>query len=198
MKTFIETIKIKDGRFYNLNLHLERMNRTTEHFFKSPILLPVHDKDIPYEMRSGLIKCRVSYSKDIIGIEFEKYQLRKIESLKLIIDNSISYTYKLADRSIFHTADKQKDGSDEILIIKNDFITDTSFSNIVLRNSQGLFTPDTPLLKGVKRELLLRNNIIKECPIRIDSLKDFTHIHLINAMIDFEDNVALPVSNIIR
>lgn len=198
MKTFIETIKIKDGKFYNLNLHLERMNRTTEHFFNSPILLPVRDKDIPYEMRSGLIKCRVTYSKDIIGIEFEKYQLRKIRSLKLITNSNIDYSYKSADRTEFRIHNEQKGDADEILIIKNDFITDTSFSNIVLRNSQGLFTPDTPLLKGVKRELLLRNGIIKECPIRIDFLKDFTHIHLINAMIDFEDNVALPISNIIR
>ena len=89
-----------------------------------------------------------------------------------------------------------KDEDDDILIVKNGLITDSSFCNIIFKNEEGLFTPLNPLLKGTKRQYLLDKNIIKEREIYLQNLNEYNEVILINAMIDIEDNINLKVENI--
>ena len=86
---------------------------------------------------------------------------------------------------------------EKIVIVKQGFITDTSYANIVFFDGHKWFTPVSPLLKGTKRTFLLDKKIIEETEIRIDDLEKFKKARLINAMIDFEDKVEILVENII-
>ncbi len=191
--TFSEAIKVRDGVFYNLPLHEARMNRTARHFFGYNRPLDLTFDMIPPEFRTGLVKCRVVYDHSgITGIEFAPYTFRKIKTVAIMRDDTIDYTYKSTDRSRLNVL-LANSGCDEIIIVKNGLVADASSSNIVLEDSTGtLYTPSTPLLAGTKREYLLRMGIIHERDIHPEALLADTKIHLINAMIDLEDNIVLP------
>ena len=184
MKQFVETIKIKDGKVLNLLCHQERMNRTIAHFFPtneypllSSILHPTPDMTFH--------KARVVYGEHgIEDIQYSPYAMRAIHSLKLIIDDTIDYTYKSTDRSALNRLVAQKGECDDILIVKDGLLTDTSFTNIALWDGSHWLTPRTPLLKGTKRALLLNKGTIREVDLTIDDLCRCKRISLINAMID--------------
>jgi len=59
-----------------------------------------------------------------------------------------------------------------------------------------LFTPSTPLLRGTKREKLIREGIIIEKKIHIDSLSDYKRIFLINAFRDINFDNYVDIKNI--
>jgi len=197
MCLLFETIKVKDGNFYNLHYHSERMNNSRRILFNSKDYIYLQTLlVVPENCGSGVFKCRVEYSQDINKIEFLPYEIRKIETLQLIIDNEIDYKFKFTDRSRFEELKKQTKVSD-ILIIKNGYITDTSFSNIVFFDGKNWITPSTSLLEGTKRKELLQKGIILEKEIHQDDLKKFTKAKLINAMLDMEDSEEINISRII-
>ena len=39
---------------------------------------------IPWEMKHGVVKCRILYSSSIEKVEFQQYTCRKVSSLKLV------------------------------------------------------------------------------------------------------------------
>lgn len=193
---FIETIKVKDGSFCNLSLHSRRAIRTSEIHFGVSLNFDIPTDIIPMDMRIGIVKCRILYSDTVESITFEPYRFRPITNLALVYDNDIDYTYKSEDRSRLQSLVSQKGNCDEILIVKNGYITDTSYSNIVLENNEGLFTPSTPLLAGIKRQLLIDAGTIIEKDIKVDDLHKYSRAYLINAMIDLDDNVGVSSTNV--
>ena len=145
----------------------------------------------------GLVKCRIIYSKQIEKIEFIPYQLPNIQSLKIIVDDKINYDRKYLDRNHLDQLFQQKENCDDILIVKNELITDTYFANIVFYNGVDWITPAKPLLEGTQRAMLLEKRIIKTANIQLEDLRSFEKTRLINAMIRFEDELEFPINNII-
>lgn len=121
------------------------------------------------------------------------YTIRKIQTFKLVHNNDIDYSKKFADRSVLDSLVQQKGDCDEILIVQNGLITDTSFSNIIFKKENVWVTPKTPLLKGTCRARLLEKGIIEPADIEISHLKQFSHFMLINAMLDFDETRAFPL-----
>lgn len=193
---FIETIKVNNGVFYNLPLHLARLQNTTIQVFGRAPQLNLSPDLVPPSLRQGLVKCRVLYADEIVSVTFEPYQLRPITSLALVECNNIDYSYKSANRSIFEHLLRSKGDCDDILIVKNGLITDTSYTNLVFENQDGLFTPHNCLLEGVKRQSLLEKKIIEKKCISIHDLSSYTSVYLINAMIDLEDKVCIAVESL--
>lgn len=146
--------------------------------------------------QKGLQKCRIKYANEIIEIGFFPYTFPKINSLKILVDNDIDYSFKYDDRSALNLLYKQRETCDDILIIKNGLITDTSYANILFYNGKDWLTPEKPLLKGTQRAKLLSEEKIKTADIRLEDLKYFTNARLINAMIRFEDEVDIPIHKI--
>jgi 4-amino-4-deoxychorismate lyase len=112
------------------------------------------------------------------------------------VDNDIRYDFKYADRDNINVLYSQKDKADDILIVKNEKITDTSFCNIALLNSESWFTPRSPLLNGIMREKLVEQNIISIKDININELDRYSKIALFNAMIPWENKICLSIENI--
>ncbi|RLD55094.1 MAG: hypothetical protein DRJ05_13520 [Bacteroidetes bacterium] len=195
---FFETIKLEGNKLLNLDYHQKRMDKTRLEVLglKEPIQL-CKKILIPKELSAKIMKCRVTYSGQIENIEFEIYNPRKIKTLKIIIDNDIVYNYKFYDREQLNNLLKQKGVCDEILIVKNGLISDTSFSNIVFFDGRKFITPSQPLLKGTKRQKLLDTDKIKEEAIRLSDLKNFQSAYLINAMLDFESAVKIKMEDIV-
>jgi|DewCreStandDraft_4_1066084.scaffolds.fasta_scaffold25209_1 4-amino-4-deoxychorismate lyase len=197
MSLLLETIKIQDSEYQNLEYHNARMNRSrkillscTEHIDLQEVLPKLKlTKDQIY-------KCRILYDYKINKIDIQSYRLKIVRSLKVIESSTIDYSHKFADRQMIEDL-KRNVEEDDILIVKNGYITDTSYANIIFREGEQWITPATPLLRGTKREKLLRENKIIEQIITVSDLKKYSEARLINAMLDIENSVPIPIMNII-
>ena len=183
---FLETICIQNGVVQNLQAHVKRMRETAAHFnFSAPDISNL-ETFVPKSIKKcAKVKCRIVYHTKINNITFEKYIPKVVKSLKLV-NASPDYSFKFSDRTILNALLSQKGDADEILIVRNGYITDTSYSNVVFRKKNDFFTPDTYLLNGTKRQLLLQNGIIREKQITVENLDEFEEIFLINAMLGLE------------
>jgi 4-amino-4-deoxychorismate lyase len=194
---FLETICINRAKIYNLEGHIARMQQTAAHFhFQAPVL-PNLLLLLPAELSDTKVKCRVCYNENLIDVSFEKYYPKRVHSLKLV-EASPDYSFKYADRKVLNKLLEHRGDADEILITCNGLITDTSFSNVVFRQGEHLFTPDSFLLNGTKRQELIRNGIIIERKITMDLLHEYESVYLINAMLDIEETVPLATTCISR
>ena len=196
---FIEVIKVENGVFVNPQPHIERIFCTTLHFFSTPLSIELNNNIIPAHLRTvDIVKCRVVYGSEIVSIDFEPYKMRTINSLSLADHNTIDYTYKYHNRDAINKLRAMHSESDDILIIKNAQITDTSFSNVVFKDHAGnLYTPKSTLLAGTKRRQLLNAGIIHEKEIKVSDIKSYVGVYLINAMIDIEDDIFVGTDAII-
>ena len=198
MYRLLETIKIKDGVMQNVFLHNQRMNNSRLLLFGKDNFINLEEEiDLEDDDFDGIFKCRVLYSNAIEIVEILPYQIKKINTLKMVIDNSISYDYKFEDRKDIANLYLKKENYDDVLIIKDGFVTDTSYCNIVFDTGNKLITPSTPLLKGVKRQQLLNEKIIEEQEIKQTDIKLFSRAFLINSMFDLDDKMEIAVKNII-
>lgn len=196
MKTFSEAIKMNDSTFFNLEYHQKRINRTLQHFYQTEIDISIIKDIIPSYAKEGLFKCRVVYSDIIEKVEFIPYFFRYLGEIGVVTDDEINYSYKYTDRSKINEL-LQKSGCDDIIIVKNGFVTDSSFSNLVFKSSKGFFTPRDCLLPGTKRQLLLDKNLIKDIRIHVNDIHKFDEVYFINAMIDITDEMKIETSSLV-
>lgn len=192
---FLETICIDRGRVLNEAAHIDRMQRTAIHFGFQISTLPALASMLPPTLRYIKVKCRILYRESVQDITFEKYQPKRIQSLKLV-EATPRYGYKYADREELTRLLTRKGEADEILVTCKGLITDTTFSNVVFRQGEHYFTPDSWLLNGTKRQKLLREGRIIEKRITCETLHEYDSVSLINAMLDIEDTIPVPVSSI--
>lgn len=192
---FLETICILNGEVQNIEAHKKRMHETAAYFRFIAPKLPEFETLLTDGLREAKVKCRVCYHNDIISIEFERYFARSIKSLKLI-NMFPDYSFKFSNRKAMNDLLKYRNGCDEILMVRDGLITDTSYSNVVFRKDNKFFTPNFPLLNGTKRQKLLENKVIKEAEISVDTIKQYERVWLINALLDIEDDISLPIEQI--
>ncbi len=141
-------------------------------------------------------KLRINYSQSKYSISLNKYFKKKIRSLQCLELNDYSYDLKYTDRSIIDKNYKLKSLSDDILIIKNGLVTDSSYCNIVFFDGLSWVTPKYPLLKGVQRNFLLKNKIIFKKKIKVSDISKYKSFVLINSMIEFNTNDAVNINKI--
>jgi len=197
MLQLIDTICYENGELHRLNLHDERISRSRKELFGSNNKLNISDFiQIPLDLINEKVKIRVTYSAEIEKVEYEKYVMRPFHSLKLINGDHIDYSYKYSDRSILNDLFLQRGNADDILIIKDGFITDTSYANIVCLKDGIWFTPSTPLLKGTRRESYLLSAKISSILIRPEDLEHYSEARIINAMISLEQSPGIRIENI--
>jgi 4-amino-4-deoxychorismate lyase len=155
--------------------------------------------EIPTDISTDIYKCKIIYSDTIKDVEFRKYTPRNVEKLRLVMDDEVEYAYKYLDRKQLDDLMREncKDENEDILIIKNGRITDTSYSNVALFDGKEWHTPKFPLLKGTKRAKLLYDNRIIEKDIMIYDLQNYEQIIFINAMLEFDTREAKLVSEIL-
>jgi len=199
MFQLIETICFENGAFQRIPLHENRMNRSRYHLFGRTKQLSLNRLlCIPESLIDQKTKCRVTYSDQVEEIEYEPYIPKKIRSLQLVRDDTIDYTFKLKDREQLNRLLNQRGHADEILIVKNGFITDTSYTNIAFLREGKWFTPASPLLSGTRREEYLQKNLLFPCMIRPDELHFYEEARLINAMLSLGDTEPIPTTSIFQ
>ncbi len=183
MSLFFESIKILDGKIYNLKYHNQRVKKTLHDIYHV-------DKDIELDdfikaPKKGLYKCKVVYSKTLQNISYSTYHPKEFKSFKLINSN-IEYNYKSVNRDQIDNLFAKRENCDDIIIIQDNLIKDTSIANIALFDGLKWFTPKTPLLKGTQRAKLLEEKIVFEKDLKLKDLEKSTKFAIINAMIGFK------------
>jgi len=198
MYLLLETIKVADRKLQNIDLHNERLNHSRKEIWGIDSRLALEKIiQIPDNVDNGIFKCRVLYGKEIEKVAFLPYQIKPIESLLIVEADQISYAYKFADRQeIEKLMPDSALAKTDILITQKGLIKDTSYANIVFFDGKKYITPLTPLLKGTKRELLLRKGQLIAQEISVQDLKKFQFAKIINAMIDLEESPIISISAI--
>ncbi len=197
MYPLVESLKLKDGIIQNLIFHKNRLNRSMEELFPTAEKIDLRKEiSIPETCRVGIYKVRILYGPFIDKIEFEPYQYRSIQSLKVVHHENIDYHLKYTDRQILQELYAQRGDCDDIIIVKNGLVTDSFAANLLFFDGQNWYTPTTPLLKGTKRQFLLDEGIISEKEIREEDIRNYQKVGLINAMIDLEEMPVVPVEKI--
>jgi len=181
---FLETIKIVDGEIFNLEYHQKRYKSVLDSLDVKEVQ-NLEDFINPPEW--GLYRCRLVYDADNIEVTFHEYKKRDITTLKLVFENDIDYKNKSIDREDIERLFSQRGDGDDILIIKDLFVTDTSIANIAFYTKEEKWiTPKNPLLKGTTRARLLDEGKLTEVDIKVHELRSFSKVALLNAMIDFD------------
>lgn len=194
MSRFIESICLQNGVFRNLDYHQRRMNVTRYKKFgleeEIDLLVILNQSNFP---KDGKHKVRIVYDEQIQEVEFLTYRVRPIHSIRLVENNEIEYRFKSEDR---HAFELMKDSivEDEIIIVQNGQITDTSYSNLVFFDGEKWVTPATYLLNGTMRQALLDVGQIVEEEVNPKDLNRFLSLKLINAMMDLNESPELTIS----
>lgn len=144
----------------------------------------------------SIYKCRVLYTQQIEKIEFHPYQPKPIQTLQCVIDNKISYEHKYENRTEINHLHRQRKEADDVLIIKNKMVTDTSYCTILFFDGTNWFVPRSSLLKGTQRQHLLDQQRIMETDILYQDIWTYSHFKLINSMLPFENTPVLSTLQI--
>ena len=197
MSPLVESIKLKDGKLFNLEYHQSRMNNALAELFPETRAIDLAKViSIPEDCSQGIFKVRVLYGPSVEAIEIEPYHFRTIRSLKVVHHESIDYHLKYTDRQILQELSVQRGDCEDIIIVKNGLVTDAFAANLIFFDGQKWLTPNSPLLKGTQRQLLLDQEIISEQEIREEDIPTFQKVGLVNAMINFEDMPVISIEKI--
>ncbi len=182
MQELFETIKIEDGKIFNLQWHNQRLNRSRLELFS--IDKPINLLDyIDSPPKQGLFRCRIIYATEVKSVEYLPYTPKKFKHFK-IVESNLEYDYKYSDRSELNRL--MVEGYDEIIIEKENLLTDTSIANIAFYDGKEWLTPKRPLLRGTTRERLLEEGFLTLKDIKKENIKEYSHFALMNAMIGFQ------------
>jgi 4-amino-4-deoxychorismate lyase len=197
MCRLLETIQLVDGQLQNAVYHNRRFNSSRRECFgivdEADLIELI---EIPEGFRKGIYRCRLLYDENSHIIQFIPYNYRQISSLKLVYDDVIDYHLKYADRTRLESLLGQRGDCDDIIIVKNGFLTDSSAANLVFFDGSGWYTPDTPLLRGTRRAALLDTGAIKESRITLENFRSFSNVGLINAFYGLGNMSVVPVQDI--
>ncbi len=181
---FFETIKIENAQVFYLSYHQKRYESVLRSF---GVYVYKNLEDYIDPPAKGLYRCRLVYKlhkkTHSIDVAYIPYKKKDIQSLQVVYDDTIEYRYKSTDRDRINKLFLAKGRCDDILIVKNSLVTDTSIANIAFYDSKRWITPKDPLLKGTTRERLLEEGFLSEKDIEVQELQHFSKIALLNAMI---------------
>ena len=189
-----ETLAINNGRILNLDYHNRRFKQGQLFLHCQTMIDDVADIiHIDDDFKDNLIRCRITYDKHGIKVQYFDYIPKNIQSFKLIECNYIDYTYKYDDRNLLNDLLSQKGDCDEIIIIKNGLVTDCSIGNLLFLKDDIWYTPNTPLLKGVQRAYLLDVGKIHLTAMHKNDICQYKKVMMINALNAFDENRAVSI-----
>lgn len=197
MSHLIETIRLEEGIFHNIDYHQRRVEDSFRALFRTKQIPDLQQllEGSSYP-QSGLFKCRIIYDDRSADVSFVPYTPRAIRKIRLVTDDNIEYPHKFKDRDALDNLYAMRGTCDDVLIVRRGEVTDSSFANIVFRKLDLWYTPARPLLPGTMRQRLLEKGKIQVMDIRMEQIPTFETFRLVNAMIGF-DSPEQDVGNII-
>lgn len=198
MCQLFETIKVKNGILENIDYHNSRVNKSRNELFgdnktwnlRSMITLPPLASSKTY-------RCKFVYNEVFKSVEFIPYTIKPLKTLQLVEVSNIDYGHKYLDRSVFDNIKLLNPHAADVIIVNNGNITDCTYANLVFFDGEKWITPSTPLLRGIKRQRYIDEQIVVERVIKPADLKHFYKMKIINAMIDLDESPEIDIENIV-
>lgn len=134
---------------------------------------------------TGLYRCRFLYDATDYHIEFHPYTPRQIASLRLVYDNTVHYPLKYTHREQLNSLFICREECDDVLIVKDGVLKDTTIANIALLIEGQWFTPQLPLLPGTTRARLLDEGFLLPAVLTPSDIPKAHKIAIMNAMMGF-------------
>ena len=198
----VESLCLIDGAVLRWPFHLARMQASCQALAWRDVSkeLPKHwataSAQMPEDCCQGRTMARIVYGAEgIRSITFRSYAPRLVRSLRLVEANHVDYALKSTNRRAIMECFDQRNGCDDVLMVRDKCFTDTSIANIALWHEQHRrwYTPARPLLRGTHRAFLLRaGTIFEDSALTLDRLSEFSRIRLFNAMLAWGE-IELPV-----
>ena len=186
MQSLLETFCLLDGSVLNVAYHEARVKQSLELAF--PIALMVNDilrEASRLGATSGRWRASITYSSHgIERIQIVPYIAPRIETLLLTPIAENFYCKKWANRDRLNSFKSPLPPGVEPLFTLLEQPTDTTFTNIIVERHNTLYTPESTLLAGPKRQKLLAERTVQPLPMIATALYAFEWIHLINAMLN--------------
>ncbi|MCT7609304.1 aminotransferase class IV family protein [Aliarcobacter butzleri] len=177
---YFETIKCEDFEVFNLDYHQKRVANT--------IGLNINLQEYINPISEELLRCKLIYDENgVVDVLYFPYKKREIKSFKIIFDNEIEYSKKYLNRAKLDELYEKRDDCDEVIIIKNEIVTDSTIANIAIFYENSWITSKNCLLDGTTRARLLEEKKLIEKDITLDMLKNASKVALMNAMIGFDE-----------
>jgi 4-amino-4-deoxychorismate lyase len=196
MCRLVESIKVEGGQLIHIEWHNLRFNEARREAFGVEQAVNLQDLIvIPEGLSCEVYKCRVLYKQQIEAVEFVPYTPRMVKTLRLVDGGAIDYHLKGENRTELNRLLLQKGEADDILIVKDGCITDTSYANIAFFDGCQWFTPDTYLLNGTQRRRLLAEGFLTEARVTPADLVKYSMAKPINAMLDWEKTHCVTIHN---
>jgi 4-amino-4-deoxychorismate lyase len=202
MFPLFETIAVEHFEPQRLHYHQQRMDESFLRYFhrENPFQLSALFRPETVDS-DGLLKWKVEYGLQGLNSTIEPYFPRTIRRVKLVeIDPDFDYSMKFSDRAYFDMLKNQNPGYDELILLKNGELTDSTFSNLILEAvSDGKwYTPSTPLLNGTQRQHLIDTSKVIPIPISIGQLSEYSKIYFVNAMLSLPDAPGIEIDEAIK
>lgn len=179
MQEYFETIKCEDFEIFNLSYHEKRVAKT--------IGLNLNLQEYIYPTTSQLLRCKLIYDNSgVLDVQFFPYVKREIKRFKIIFDDEIEYSKKYLNREKLDELFEKRENCDEIIIIKNGIVTDTTIANIAIFYENQWIISNDSLLEGTTKQRLIEEKKLILKDITLQMLQDSSKIALLNAMIDFD------------
>ena len=196
----LESGQVWNGRWLFWEFHWERICRSIREVWPemgTPTWLGELKREIGEQVKGEyfrrwptgreLVRGRLLYSPTFLKVELEELKPRQFRKFKIVEGGELDYHLKWADRRELERLKREGEGADEVIILKNGVVTDTTISNLAFwdRERRVWITPATPLLKGTTRERLLRRGVLKEAEIGVEELPRFNLIGMLNGVLGF-------------
>lgn len=197
MYPLFESLALLDGEVQNLHYHILRYTKAYEEYYGySPKIGLLENLNLALP-DDGLYKLKVEYSDNGKKASCSKYSAKSTTSLKMVNVCDLDYHLKYTDRTALNKLYDSREMCDDVLIINDDLISDTSIGNILFFKEGKWYTPNTPLLEGTQRAKLLEEKIIIEKLISLNSIKEYEGFQVINAMRPFSFENKQDINKII-
>lgn len=193
----LETLRLENGLWRNLDAHLQRMSNTANHFsylwdeqaVRQALMTAAQAN------REGLYRARCLLSATG-GFELELHafeqantpvQLRMASKPMGALPEFV--LHKTTYRPEYDAYQREANGAFDVLLFNSQGnLTETCRCNVVLKVNGELLTPqisestETYLLPGVLRAQLLRENAIQQATLTLEDLKRAEEVWLINSL----------------
>jgi len=179
---FLETILADEGRFPYLPWHQRRLERTLS---RHGMAVSFQLSELLSPPERGRWRCRFLYDEQSFTSEYLPYAPRAVTTLRLVEGGGIDYADKTTDRAALEALFAQRKGADDVLIVRDGLITDTSVANVACRIGGRWLTPSRPLLEGTARARLLAEGKLRCTDITPEMAAAAEAVAVMNALSGF-------------
>jgi len=188
----IESIRLKDKKYWLLNLHLKRLKSSAE-YFSIPINISKIKTALSEQIVKGFLKVRVVVDTEG-GFNIERIPLDKLKKpvkvkiSKRKVNPRNSFLYHKTTKRGFYDKERGKAKSqgffDVLFTNKKGELTEGAISNIFILKNKKLYTPklECGLLVGVLRESLLESKRAEEKVLHLKDLKEADRVYIGNSV----------------